>query len=245
MRDWLRLRNMEYGFLVPLVSGFLIYRRIPALRGASPRTTFAGLALIVWAAAQAVIGRIAGEQFTMRSAVVITIAGTVLFLAGWQWLRVLGEPIALLFFMVPLSAIVSNIILSKFEFASSLLIERGLGSLAVSYNSDGGTFEFVGHHFFPAFAGCGPEELLFLALAYGLWRKRSRLFQVTLVAALIVSAVLVNAARVIASGYAIDRSQQWSAVADEIPAWVMTIAAFLLMLAFDQALRICRKPTTA
>ncbi len=105
-RDWARDDNYSHGFLVPLVSAYFLWRRRGRLVRLAPRPANAGLVLLLLGLAALVLGEIGAEQFTKRLSFLVVVAGGVVFLGGWRWLRAVAFPYAYLFFMVPLPYIV-------------------------------------------------------------------------------------------------------------------------------------------
>lgn len=105
-RDWVRDPNYHHGFLIPLVSGYLIWRRRGDL-GHQPRNpSLVGLAGILLAAALLVLGSAGAEVFTQRVSFLLLAASLVLFLYGRRQLRVVAFPIAFLLFAIPLPYVI-------------------------------------------------------------------------------------------------------------------------------------------
>jgi exosortase len=92
-----------HGFLIPLLSGYLIYRRAAILR-ALPREGFAwGLPLIIGGLALHLAAVEKDVNFVQGLALVIVIAGLVTWLWGKAVALDLAFPLAFLLFMVPMA----------------------------------------------------------------------------------------------------------------------------------------------
>jgi exosortase len=65
-----------------------------------------GLALLIGGLGILILGNIGAENFLMRASLVVVLSGLVLFHLGAQILRIVLFPLAFLFFMVPLPAVV-------------------------------------------------------------------------------------------------------------------------------------------
>lgn len=102
--QWWDDANYSHGFLVPVFSGYLVWRSRRTLRALPVRGSAAGLAVMSTGIAMLLLGDIAGELFLMRSSLVVIVAGLVLFHLGRAWLRTLAFPLGFLFFMIPLPA---------------------------------------------------------------------------------------------------------------------------------------------
>src|SRR5205807_6738629 len=67
-----------------------------------------GIALFGFGLLMLVIGSVGAELYLQRSSLIVVIAGLVLLIMGCDALKTLLFPIAFIFFMVPLPAIVVN-----------------------------------------------------------------------------------------------------------------------------------------
>jgi exosortase len=104
--QWWEDPNYSHGFLVPLFSGFLVWRLRGKLAALPVRGSWAGLPVLVAGVAALLLGDIASELFFARSSLIVIIAGLILFHLGGAWLRALAFPLGFLFFMIPLPATV-------------------------------------------------------------------------------------------------------------------------------------------
>ncbi|MBM3317276.1 MAG: exosortase/archaeosortase family protein [Candidatus Eisenbacteria bacterium] len=102
VRDWARDANYHHGFLIPLVSGYLIWRGRGRLRRAESAPSILGLAGALAAAALFVLGSAGAEVFTQRISLLLLLGSLVLFLHGRHHLRLVAFPLAFLLFAVPL-----------------------------------------------------------------------------------------------------------------------------------------------
>jgi exosortase len=65
------------------------------------------------------IGQLAAEFFLQRSSIVMLIAGAIVYLAGWRWLRVLLLPLLLLELCIPLPAVLWHQVSMPLQLVSS------------------------------------------------------------------------------------------------------------------------------
>ena len=63
---------------------------------------------MVWGALQLYVATLGAELFLARTSLVISIIGAVILLGGTEYLRVFAFPLFLLFFMVPIPAVIYN-----------------------------------------------------------------------------------------------------------------------------------------
>jgi exosortase len=104
--QWWDDANYSHGFLVPLFSAFLIWRQRERLRALAPRGSTLGLPVLLGGIGLLVLGDLGAENFLMRSSLIVILAGLVLFHLGPRVFRIMLFPVAFLFFMVPLPAVV-------------------------------------------------------------------------------------------------------------------------------------------
>ena len=109
--DWQGSDDYSAGQLVPLVALFLVWRERKKLRDCLLKPCWiGGIALLILAQ----VGRTYGLLFMFESAerysLVLTIAGLVLMVTGWQVFRRLSWILLILFLMVPFPGRIHNLI---------------------------------------------------------------------------------------------------------------------------------------
>jgi len=110
-KEWQTNDDYSSGQLVPLIALFLVWRERNSLRECFLKPCWSGgIALL----AVALMGRVFGLLFMYESAerysLVLSIAGLVLMVAGWQVFRRVSWILLFLFLMVPLPGRVHNLI---------------------------------------------------------------------------------------------------------------------------------------
>jgi exosortase len=106
--DWVSNDNFSHGFLIPLISGYLICKRKDRLTQADIAPSNTGLILLIFSLIFYFITSIGVEQFTMRFSMIMVILSLIVFLAGWKCSRILFLPIVYLVFMIPFPTIIWN-----------------------------------------------------------------------------------------------------------------------------------------
>jgi exosortase len=97
--------NYSHVFIVPIISGFVIWQRREELAALAPEGSWSGLWLLLAGVGALIMGDIVGSNFVMRSSLVVVLAGLVLLNLGARVLGTLAFPLAFLFFLVPISEI--------------------------------------------------------------------------------------------------------------------------------------------
>jgi exosortase len=103
---WLSDDNMSHSFLLVPVIAYLVWARRAQLAATERRPAGIGLALIVVSLLVLLIGTAGVEFFLMRMSAVGVIVGTLLYLAGWQWVRVLIFPLSLTLLVIPIPPVI-------------------------------------------------------------------------------------------------------------------------------------------
>src|SRR5579862_5199038 len=110
--QWLTDEDMGHGFLVPLVIAWIVWRERARWQSlpAHPSAAGFGLGIVVLlaGAGMQLISAIGVGLFAGSVGFVLSIAGAVLCLGGFAWLRVLAFPLLLSLFMLPKLAVVYN-----------------------------------------------------------------------------------------------------------------------------------------
>jgi exosortase A len=124
VEDWLNDDNYSHGFLVPLISAYLIWQDRKKLAQIETRPANAGLFFLLMSCLFFLCANIGAELFTMRLSMIMVILSSVLFFAGWQFTRAVLWPTIYLIFMIPIPAIIWNKIAFPLKlFATHLAVD--------------------------------------------------------------------------------------------------------------------------
>ncbi|MGH7442016.1 MAG: exosortase/archaeosortase family protein, partial [bacterium] len=110
VQDWARNPNYSHGFVIPFAVAFVIWQQRDQLRKLPARPSHWGLAIALVSQAEYLAGYLGAEFFLQRTSLLLLIAGALVFLYGWQHLRLHLFSLALLFLAIPLPAIIFNAI---------------------------------------------------------------------------------------------------------------------------------------
>jgi len=127
---WDTQEEYGYGYLIPIITLFLIWQRKKQLAEIEFNPSISGLFLIVFGGALFFLGAVATTNTLSQYGLVVTIMGVALALLGWHAFRIVMIPLALLFFMVPLPPFIFNTLSTKLQLISSQLgveVIRGFG----------------------------------------------------------------------------------------------------------------------
>jgi len=234
--QWRDDPDMGHGFFVPLVVGFIIWQRRDELAKTEIRPNWWGLALVLFGAAQLLLGTLGVELFTSRTAFVVTAIGSVWYLGGTRILKKLAFPLALLFLMVPIPGVVYNQLTFRLQLLASRLADGALEFLSIPVVREGNILELVNMRLSVVEACSGIRSLLtltFLSLVYGYFFEKRLWARVVLLLSTIPIAILANASRVTFTGIL---SQLKPDLAEgffhESTGWILFMISLALLIVF-------------
>lgn len=244
-RQWNADPDMSHGFFVPLVAGFIVWQRREELLAIEVRPNWWGLAVAGYGAFQLWIGTLAVELFLTRTAFVITLVGAVWLLGGTAILRKLAFPLFLLFFMVPIPAVIYNSITFPLQLLASRLAENALTLLSVPVLREGNVLVLPNQELSVVEACSGIRSLLsltFLSLVYGYFFERRIWLRVVLFLATVPIAIVANGSRVTFAGIMTEIKPEYAEGAFHMASgWVIFMVALIILMVFHQAVvRTCR-----
>ncbi len=136
--DWAADENYSHGFLIVPIALYFAWKRRHRLAALPSRpASVAGLLLVAGSVAVLAAGVLGAELFLTRLSMLGVLAGAVLFLYGWNHLRVLAFPLAFLLLMIPIPAIIFNQIAFPLQLLASRFGELALDGAGVPVLREG------------------------------------------------------------------------------------------------------------
>ena len=118
---WSNQEEYSHGFLIPVVTLFLLWSRRDTIRTSIGQPSIFGPALIALALALHVVGELSAIWILSQIGFVLSLIGIVLAIGGYSLLRVCFIPIAYLLFAIPLPYFIDAILTLKLQLISSEL----------------------------------------------------------------------------------------------------------------------------
>jgi len=202
-RQWDQDADMGHGFFVPVISAYICWQKRDELLAEKATPTWWGLPVVLWGAVQLYIGTLGVELFTMRTAFVISLIGAVLLLGGTRYVRTLTFPLFLLFFMVPIPAVIYSKITFPLQILASKVATTALDLMGIPVLREGNVLHLAETSLSVVEACSGIRSLLsltFLSLVYGYFFEKKIWLRVLLFLATVPVAILANASRVTLTG---------------------------------------------
>ena len=215
VNDWLHDENYSHGFIVPIIAGYFLWQRWPDLKNKNVAPSNLGLVVIVWGLLQLLIAWFGTEYFTMRSSLIVLLAGMTLYLFGCEVLKGMALPLGYLIFMVPIPYIFYDMVAFPLKLFVTKVSVAFLKIVGVVVLREGNIIMFPTTTLEVADACSGIRSLISLlaiAVAYSFVMKTSNARRWIIVLSAVPIAVATNAMRVIITGIL---AQWWGAKAAE------------------------------
>ncbi|MDD2335118.1 MAG: exosortase/archaeosortase family protein [Geobacteraceae bacterium] len=243
--QWYQDDNYSHGFIVPLISGWFLYNRREELKKALVQPWGPGLLVIIFGLIQLTAAWLGTEYFTMRSSLVVLLAGITLYLFGKGVFKIALLPLAYLLFMVPIPYIIYDAAAFPLKLFITKVSVWCLKLLGVVVWREGNILMFPNVTFEVADACSGTRSLmslLALGVAYAVISQTSNLKRWIIVLATVPIAIFTNALRVIATGIL---AQWWGAAAakgffHEFAGMVVFVLAMVLLVLLGTVLNRVR-----
>jgi exosortase len=243
--QWMNDADMGHGFFVPVVAGYIVWRKRDELLATKPQPNAWGLLVVAWGALQMMVGVLGSELFTSRTAFVVTVIGAVFTLGGTPFLRKLMFPLLLLFLMVPIPTVIYNEITFPLQILASQLAAGALGLIGIPVLREGNILEVPNGHLSVVEACSGIRSLLsltFLSLVYGYFFEKKTWIRATLFLATIPVAILANGSRVTVTGILYEvRPDLAEGFFHESTGLVIFFVAAVILFALHQILIRCSR----
>jgi exosortase len=236
--------DMAHGFFAPIVAAYIGWsQRSVAFK--NPPSAW-GLLVLSVAATIAVIATVGESTTIARFALLMSITGCILLAGGFRALRILSFPLALLLFTFPLPQVLYGEITLPLQMVATRLSEWALEHLGFSVMSEGNILNLPHQRLSVVEACSGLRSLItlsFFCLIYAYFFEPNRWLKMLIIAAVVPSAILLNALRITATGVLGEFAPQYThGLAHEILGWLCFAAAFGLVLLSHQLLLRIAKP---
>jgi exosortase len=247
IRDW-SSDDFSHGFLIVPLALYFVWERREKLKALPVQPApLAGLAVVLGSLGLLLMGVLGAETFPARLSVVFMVAGCVLFLLGWPFLKALLFPIGFLFLMVPIPKLLFNEIAFPLQLLASKAATGALSLLGIPVLREGNVIILANTTLEVAEACSGLRSLMSLvtlALVYGYFMDPRPLARVFYVVMSVPVAIGANALRVAGTGIA----AHWIGPAaaqgffHTFSGWLVFIAAVVMLFLIQRAVAILAPP---
>ncbi len=204
---WNTQDEYSHGYLIVVVSLYLLWQKRFDIRELQFQPSWAGAASVAGFAVIALIGELAALYILIHYAFVGILLGLALALMGWQGLRVVLVPVLLLLFAIPLPYFIDTILSGELQLLSSGIGVSVIRFFDIPVYLEGNIID-LGVHKLQVVEACSGLRYLYPLMSFGficayIWRapfwKKSVLFLST-----IPITILMNSFRIGVTGVITD-----------------------------------------
>lgn len=163
--DWDQDANYSHGFLIIPISAYLIWRKRAELKDIQLETCNWGLLLVGASLILLVVGVAGMEFFSTRVSMVGLLAGIILYLAGWRFLRAIWFPLAFLLFMIPVPYILYYSATFPLQLVGSKVAAFVIGLLGIPHLRQGNIIHLPDNYSLEVAEACSGLRSLVTLLA--------------------------------------------------------------------------------
>lgn len=241
--DWYSNPDFSHGFLVPLFSAFLIWKKRAALRQIPVKPSWAGVILVAAAIFTLFLGVYGAELFLSRLSLIMLFGGLIWTLAGRAFLRELRFPLLVLLLAVPLPAVIYNQITFPLQILASKFASAALPLFGVPVLRDGNIIQLPSMQLEVAEACSGIRSLMSLltaAIFYGYFLEPSPTRRLILALASLPIAVFANGVRIVGTGLAVQYWDPTKALGffHEFSGWLIFVVCLICLYFLHSAMQM-------
>ena len=247
VRQWWTDPDYSHGFLVPLLSAYLIWQRRDKLAEVARKPSNWGLLVVLGSLGLLFLGSLGAELFLTRISIIGTICGLIAYFSGWKLLRAMAFPLAFLLFAIPIPVIIYNEIVFPLQFIASRFATGCLEMLNLfPIMREGNVLIMPGMRLEVVEACSGIRSLmslLALAAGYGYLAEKSVAVRWFLFLAMVPLAIVSNGTRVMITALMTNYIGPKAAEGfmHEFSGWVIFVVATALFLGLHSLTIYVRK----
>jgi len=203
-RTWVSDTEFSYGMSVPVIAGYLIFRRRAAFKDVAQDPSPICLILVVAGCAFQIVASLNGTLLFSGAAFAVSSMGIVGFLCGRHYLRMVAMPLSFLILMVPLPSYVMGMVTWNLQIKASSISSALLESLGVPVYQEGVLLRLPNYALEVKQACSGLRSifaLLTLAFIIGLLSEKKWGVRVLLIIATPILALAANIVRIVSTGF--------------------------------------------
>jgi exosortase len=233
--DWATDDNYSHGYLIVPMAAFFVWERRKQLASIRPAPSLLGLPVVAFGLAMFMAGVLGAELFLPRASIIVVLAGSVLFVLGWQACRILALPLAFLLLMIPLPALIFNQIAFPLQLLASRVGETTLAALGIPVLREGNVI-ILAHTTLEVAEACSGIRslisLLTLGIVYGYFMDPRGGIRTAIALSTIPIAIVANGGRVAGTGVAAHYYGPEAAQGffHTFSGWIVFVFAFVLLL---------------
>jgi len=245
--QWYNDADYSHGFLVPLLSAYLIWQRRDKLREVPRHASWWGMVMVAFSLGLLFLGSLGAELSLTRLSMLGTLCGLIVYFTGGAMLRAVAFPMAFLLFAIPIPVVVYNEIVFPLQFIASKFATRVLELLNLFPVMREGNVLILPHMRLEVVEACSGirslMSLLALAAGYGYLVEKSVAVRWFLIVAMVPLAIVSNGTRVMITAIMANYFGPKAAEGfmHEFSGWVIFVVATIMFLTLHSLITLVRK----
>lgn len=208
MLGWWESPEYSHGYLIPLISLYLLSVRLITLEQAQPLPSWLGVAVVAGGLAGFLLGELSALFIIVQYSFVLTLWGLVLAQVGWRGIKVLWPVLIFLLFMVPLPAFLQYNLSSGLQLISSQLGTGMIRLMGLPVYLEGNVID-LGTYKLQVVDACAGLRYLFPLMSFGMLcavvLKGPAWQRLVLFASSAPIAIIMNSFRIAVTGVLVNR----------------------------------------
>ncbi len=157
----------SHGYLIPLISLYVLAVRLERLERSRPASSWLGVGMVLAGLVGFVLGDLSALFVIAQYSLVMTLSGLVVTQVGWRGLKVLWPALVFLFFMVPLPYFIQSNLSNSLQLISSELGTAFLRLIGIPVFLQGNVID-LGSYKLQVVEACAGLRYLFPLMAFAL-----------------------------------------------------------------------------
>jgi len=232
---WETKEEYSHGYLIPVISLFLIWQKRDALQRLSLQGSWLGLLIVLFGLGMFLLGELSTLYVVVQYSFLLTLFGIVIALLGWKGFKIIWAALVFLIFMVPLPNFILNNLSNQLQLISSQLGVALIRACDISVYLEGNVID-LGTYKLQVAEACSGLNYLFPLMSLGFlcaylfkdafWKR------VVLFLSSIPITILMNSFRVGIIGVLVEYwgSSMAEGFLHDFEGWVIFMACTALML---------------
>jgi len=248
VNQWWTDEDMGHGFVVPLVIVWIVWKERTRWSKLAIEPSAWGITILIAAALLQLAGSAGAGLFAASLAFLLSIAGAIVCLNGFAWLRAWSFPLILALFILPKLAIVYNQATLPMQLLASKMAAGMLTAAGAAVIRDGNILDVGGHRVLVAEACNGLRmvfALIMVGFAFCFAMPLKNYVRAIILLLSPLAAIICNAVRVTSTiwmyGYMPEHAQQFHVYAG----WAMLPLAFAMLYGLIKTLQWAMIPVNA
>ncbi len=203
VRDWGHDPNNSHGFLIPIITGYFLWRKRQYILSAELNPSNKGLFIIFMGLLVYLLGYLGAAHTTIRVSMFIFIAGSVIYLYGFSMMRAIMFPYLYALFMIPVPYYLYETVAFPLRLFVTSVAVKFISLIGIPVIREGNIImlENITLQVVDACSGIRSlTSLLALTVAYAYISQNTLRRRVVLVLSAIPIAVISNILRVVITG---------------------------------------------